>query len=239
MRFTQAWHTPGARDMQTQHHRNTARGPRRTTFQLLTALVALGSAAPLAAQNIISVPFTQGFIGNRGSSAGSANSVLTYQTLGIARTFFIQNSSGSTFEQGNDIPGTLRIVRTNGAIVDVPASANWRNSGGTTYLLGILPRPASPITYTYAGGSISITDGSVNGGTSVGGYIAGYNGATQADGSSTSGNAAQSQLLTALNDYLATVIGSRPAGPVTVTAQSRCSRSSSPVRSTAHPAHRR
>ena len=39
-----------------------------------------------------------------------------------------------------------------------------------------------------------------------------------ADGASTSGSAAQSQLLSALNAYLTTVVSSRPAGPVTGTA---------------------
>ena len=192
---------------------------RGVATSLLAIVAAIGSAPTAAAQNIISVPFTQGFIGTRGSSAGTANNVLTYQTLGISRTFFIQNSSTNSFElQGNDIPGTLRIVRTDGVTLDIPASANWRNSGGTTYLMGILPRPTSPITYTYPGGSISITDGSVNGGSSIGGYLAGYNGSTLTDGASTSGNAAQSQLLSALNAYLTTVVSFRPAGPVTVTA---------------------
>ena len=192
---------------------------RGVATSLLAIVAAMGSAPTAAAQNIISVPFTQGFIGTRGSSAGTANNVLTYQTLGISRTFFIQNSSTNSFElQGNDIPGTLRIVRTDGVTLDIPASANWRNSGGTTYLMGILPRPTSPITYTYPGGSISITDGSVNGGSSIGGYLAGYNGSTLTDGASTSGNAAQSQLLSALNAYLTTVVSFRPAGPVTVTA---------------------
>lgn len=183
------------------------------------ALLAL-SAATLRAQNIISVPFTAGFIGTRGTSAGTANNVLTYATLGIARTFFIQNSSTNQFEiQGNDIPGTLRLVRTNGTTVDIPASVNWRNSGGTTYLIGILPRPASPITWTYgSGSSIQITNGSSNGGSSIGGYIAGNSTTPLADGQSTNGNAAQSGALNGLNSYLATVVQSRPAGPVTVTA---------------------
>ncbi len=84
--------------------------------------------------------------------------------------------------QGNDTFGTLRIVRGNGVTIDIPASANWRNSGGSTCLIGILPRPTSPITETYAGGSINITDGTVHGGTSVGGYLTAYGGATISDG---------------------------------------------------------
>jgi hypothetical protein len=170
------------------------------------------------------VPFTNGFVGARGSSAGTSNGVLTFATLGIARTFFIQNSSTNQFEelQGNDISGTLRIVRTNGTTLDIPASANWRiNSGSTTNLIGILPRPTSPITFTYSGGSIQITDGANPGGSSIGGYVAAYGGALAGDGDDVGGNAAQ--VLSSLNAYLATVVASRPAGPVTVTAQTTAS----------------
>jgi len=184
----------------------------------LVVILLAGMTGELHAQNIISVPFTNGFVGTRSSSAGTSNNVLTYATLGIARTFFIQNSSTNAFElQGNDVPGTLRIVRTNGTTLDMPASANWRNSGGTTFLIGILPRPASPITFAYSGGSIQITDGTVSGGSSLGGYVAAYTGAVLTDGSSTSGNAALGQVLDGLNSYLSTVVASRPAGPVTVT----------------------
>ena len=191
---------------------------------LSMSLALAGAASELGAQTVISVPFTSGFVGTRGTSAGTANNVLTFATLEIARIFFIQSSSTNTFEiQGNDIPGTMRIVRTNGTILDLPASANWRNSGGATYLIGFLPRPSSPITLTYSGGSIQITDGAVNGGTSIGGYAAAYAGSKLTNGQSTNGHAAISQVLGGLNDYLATVIASRPAGPVTVTALSTSS----------------
>ncbi len=191
-----------------------------SSIQKLQALL-VGACALLpvvaAAQNSVSVPFTNGFIGNRSASAGTSNNVLTFSTLGIARIFFIQNSSTNAFEiQGNDIPGIMRIVRSNGTTLDLPASVNWRNSGGSTYLIGILPRPASPYTFSYAGGSIQITDGSVNGGTSVGGYVAAYTGSTLTNGASTSGNAALGQVRDGLNEYLATVLSSRPQGPVTV-----------------------
>jgi hypothetical protein len=199
--------------------RAIARGLLRCGSPLIVALALTGLAGELRAQNIISVPFTNGFIGTRGSNAGEANTVLTYATLGIARTFFIQNSDTTVFQvQGNDIPGTLRIVRTNGTTLDVPALANWRNSGGTTYLIGILPQPTSPITFSYGtSSSIQITNGTVNGGTSVGAYVAAYGGTRVGDGASESGNAAQSQVLSGLNSYLTTVIAQRPAGPVTVT----------------------
>jgi hypothetical protein len=189
---------------------------RRTAFVIVC--LALGVLpGRVEAQNLISVPFTNGFLGTRGSSAGSSNAVKTFATLGISRVFFIQNSSTNTFElQGNDIPGTMRVIRTDGTTLDMPASANWRNSGGTTYLIGILPRPASPVTLTYSGGSVQITDGTSPGGSSLGGYVAAYAGATAVDGDAMSGNAAQSQVLGGLNSYLSTVVASRPAGPVTV-----------------------
>jgi hypothetical protein len=202
------------------------RGPRAVAL-LAIACAALGwTPRALGAQNQVSVPFTNGFIGTRGSSAGSAEGVKTFATLGIARLFFIQSSSTNQFElQGNDIPGTLRIVRTNGTTIDMPASANWRmNSGSHTDLVGILPRPTSPVALSYgAGSTLTITDGANTGGTSIGGYVAGYAGAVATDGSNQSGNAAKSQLLDGMNDYLATVVSSRPAGPVTVTAQSTTS----------------
>jgi hypothetical protein len=192
-------------------------GQTRRTSLMIACLALACLSGELRAQNIISVPFTNGFIGTRGSAAGTSNNVLTYATLGIAKTFFVQSSSTTTFElQGNDIPGTLRIVRTNGTTLDIPASANWRNSGGATFLIGILPRPVAPITFVYSGGSIQITDGSSSGGSSVGGYVAAYAGAVLADAGSTNGNAAQSQVLSGLNDYLTTVVASRPVGPVTV-----------------------
>jgi hypothetical protein len=189
---------------------------------ILLALAALGGE--LQAQNVISVPFTNGFVGARGSSAGTSNDVLTFATLGIARTFFIQNSSTSQFQelQGNDISGTLRIVRTNGTTLDIPASANWRiNSGSTTDLIGILPRPISPVTFTYPGGSIQITDGANPGGIE---HRRLRGRPTAAPSRSTARHRRQRGAgAGSLNTYLATVVASRPAGPVTVAAQSTTS----------------
>jgi hypothetical protein len=190
--------------------------------RLAAPAVLLGLAVlpgAVGAQQVLSVPFPTGFVGTRGSSAGTANDALTFTTLQIARIFFVQSSSTNLFQvQGNDVPGTLRIVRTDGTTLSMPALANWRNSGGSTYLIGFLPRPASPITLRYAADSIQITDGSNPGGTSIGGYVAAYSGARLADGADESGNAATSGVVSGLNNYLATVVASRPAGPVTVNA---------------------
>ena len=56
---------------------------------LSMSLALAGAASELGAQTVISVPFTSGFVGTRGTSAGTANNVLTFATLEIARIFFI------------------------------------------------------------------------------------------------------------------------------------------------------
>ena len=50
----------------------------------------------------------------------------------------------------------------------------------------------------------------------MGGYVAAYTGTPAVDGENMGGNAATSQVQSGLNAYLATVVSSRPAGPVTV-----------------------
>ena len=77
----------------------------KTNLKLLIVVlffVQLGAFS----QNQLSVPFTNGFIGVKGSNSQQANTIKTYATLGIAKTFFIQNSaSASVFKlQGNYVP---------------------------------------------------------------------------------------------------------------------------------------
>lgn len=72
----------------------------------------------LHAQTEISVPFTNGFIGVAGNGQ-SATSIKTFTTLGIAKAFFVQQSSSASFQlQGNDIPGVVRIQLNSGQVID-------------------------------------------------------------------------------------------------------------------------
>ena len=182
------------------------------------ALALSGATVTAGAQNIISVPFTNGFIGTQGTSSNKSVSILTFTTLEIARILFIQNSPSGVFvSQGNDVIGTVRIVRTNGATVDIPAVANWRvTTGGAVDLIGFLPQPTSPVRLAYgvSGQFIDITDGVSN----LGGYLVGYSGSFPTDGGTVNGNAAP--VVGDLNAYLN---GSRPAGPVTVSTLSTAS----------------
>lgn len=177
------------------------------------------AAAPLRAQNILSVPFTNGFIGATGSNAGQSNNVQSFAAYGIARIFFIQNSTTTEFQiQGNDIAGTIRFVGTNGSTLDIPGAAVWRqNNGATTYLVGFVPQISGTLTWNYgAGQTLTITNGETTGGTNIGAYFNSYAGPFATSGNE-SGNAAKSGVLQGLNQYLGTVNGARPSGPVTVT----------------------
>ena len=188
-------------------------------FLLLGLAVLSAAAAPLRAQNILSVPFNNGFIGATGSNAGQSNNVQSLASYGIARIFFIQNSTTSSFQiQGNDIAGTIRFVGTNGTTLDIPGAAVWRqNNGATTYLVGFVPQITGSLTWNYGSGqTLTITNGETTGGTNIGAYFNSYAGPFSTSGNE-SGNAAKSGVLNGLNQYLGTVNAARPSGPVTVT----------------------
>ncbi|WP_310594199.1 gliding motility-associated C-terminal domain-containing protein [Flavobacterium sp.] len=168
----------------------------------------------------VSVPFSEGFIGLKGSNPQDATNIKTFTTLGIAKAFFVQQSTSGIFQipsgyQGNDIPGTIRLQLTSGQIIEFPGAIVWRNTNGSTVnMFGILPNTSiSPINFTYGGSSTyTINTTSDLGFKKIGATL------TLTDGSSVSGNAATSGLLSDLNAYLTTTQGLRPTGPVTVTA---------------------
>ena len=204
------------------HHQSRWRhGPwARSASWIMTAfaLVAAVMFAPRAAQAqiVASVPFNNGFIGATGANPQQSDNVTSFTDLNIARIFFIQSTSDGRFQQlqGNDILGTIRIVGTAGNTLDIPASAVWRQGGGTTELIGFIPRLTNPVTWTHAGGSFTITDGANTGGSNIGGYFNGVTPPAPLTGTNQSGNAAGT--LGDLNDYLDLVNAQRPNGPVTV-----------------------
>ena len=169
----------------------------------------------------VSVPFSEGFIGIIGTNPQDATNIKTFTTLGIAKAFFVQQSSSGIFEipsgyQGNDIPGTIRLQLTSGQIIEFPGAIVWRKtSGSTVNMFGVLPNSSiSPINFTY-GGSSTYT---INSLSDLGFKKIGAN-LTFTDGSNVSGNAATSGLLDDLNAYLTATQGLRPNGPVTVNSQ--------------------
>ncbi len=165
----------------------------------------------------VSVPFSEGFIGVVGSNAQTSNTIKTFSTLGIAKAFFVQQSTNGSFQlQGNDIAGTIRLQLNSGQIIEFAGAIVWRtpNSGGYQ-TFGIIPSASmTPISFVYGGSSTYTINSSSNlGFKKIGEAI------TYTDNSNVSGNAATSGLLDDLNAYLTTTQSLNPNGPVTVTTQ--------------------
>ena len=188
-------------------------------FIRCTAIIVLMNCGiSMSAQNTLSVPFTNGFVGTVGNNSAKADNIQGFSTLGLTKVDFVQNSSGAVFEiQGNDIPGLVRFVSITGQSLDIEGAIVWRvNSGSTIEIFGFIPATTtSAVNLSTIGASNYVLDASSNIGMRP-------NGGTFAivDGDNISGNAASAGLLDALNDYLATVIANRPAGSVTVNDES-------------------
>jgi hypothetical protein len=148
------------------------------------------------AQNIISVPFTSGFVGsNTGNNASSSSVYLS--SLGWTNIQFSQTSNTSTFvAQGNDIIGNVLITDANGVEHTINGYVKWRAPSGTVTSLVFSPTSTNVLAVA-GGGSYTINS------TKYVGLI--FNGKTltiAANGSVT-GNAATTGLLSELNGYLA------------------------------------
>ena len=75
-------------------------------------LLTLGSH--IYAQNIISVPFNDGFVGDVVNNTSASNAV-KFSTNLWSNVQFIQNSTSTIFvAQGNDIPGSVFITDSQG-----------------------------------------------------------------------------------------------------------------------------
>lgn len=164
-------------------------------------------------QNLISVSFNKGAVGSKGSNAQDLTNLTNFQTLLVSKAYFIQNSSVSIFQvQGNDIPGTLRLVTNTNRFVDIPGSMVWNDNGNASSreFMGFLPSP-NLVSFNLAsfGGLNYTIDNTRN-------FALGFvnKNPTFTNGASVGGNA--SSPIDALNNYLATFNTSRPTGPVTV-----------------------
>ena len=85
----------------------------------------------LHAQNLISVPFTNGFVGNNSgnTSSSSAYYLSGVSSLGWSNIQFAQNSASSQFvkvAQGNDVQGSVLITDSNGTEHSIDGFIKWR-----------------------------------------------------------------------------------------------------------------
>ena len=159
-------------------------------------------------QNLISVPFTNGFVGDNTANNVSSNSFYLTGTGGLGWTNiqFAQNSSSNIFvAQGNDIIGMVLITDNQGVEHTINGFVKWRAPSGTVTTICFQPATGTNITIATNNNNGSttynITDTNYIGLT--------FNGqnldipTTGAKARQVSGNAATNGLLDDLNTYLA------------------------------------
>ncbi|MFM1771028.1 MAG: hypothetical protein RLZZ71_170, partial [Bacteroidota bacterium] len=179
-------------------------------------------------QNIITVPFNNGFVGL--NTANNAADQCYYLSgaggLGWTNVQFTQNSPTNIFvAQGNDIIGSVLITASNGVEYSIPGFIKWRTPSGNNPATMVFS-PSAGSTYTLAtngfngSSTYTITDLTYIGLT--------FNGETLTISpvpGVVTGNAATNGLLDALNNYLQSfadmsisdAIVSESGGSVTIT----------------------
>ncbi len=100
-------------------------------------------AASATRAEVVSVPFSEGFVGLRGQNNQDADTVVTFADLGFDATFFSQVSATGEFigsgAQGNDVAGTLRL-RRGAEVLDIDGRIGWQlKEQGDLKLFGFLP----------------------------------------------------------------------------------------------------
>ncbi len=196
----------------------------KSSILIFFMFVALAFSNAIA-QNIISIPFNSGFVGDNTAQNVSSNSVYL-SSLGWTNVQFAQSTSGTTFTaQGNDIIGMIYITDANGVEHTINGFVKWRAPSGTVTALVFSPSSTAVLATNGSNGSSTYTISS----TKYVGLI--FNGMTLTiptsgnNAGQVSGNAATSGLLTTLNDYLGTLPSisitdatvNESAGTVTVT----------------------
>ncbi len=156
----------------------------------------------------LSVYFTGGYLGTQGPSTNQADNIKTFAWLGIQKVAFVQSDTDNdgrfdVATQGNDIPGTLRIVQTNGTVTQLAGALNWRETDrGNVEVLGFIFAANASATLTNGANSFTITGGSTANTSSTLGLKVYRSTFTFTNDEERTGNAAPVGLLEALNTQL-------------------------------------
>ncbi|WMW77792.1 Ig-like domain-containing protein [Flavobacterium sp. 20NA77.7] len=170
----------------------------------------------VSSQNLISVPFTNGFVGNNTANNQSTNAYYLSGASGLGWTNiqFAQNSTSSIFvAQGNDIIGMVIITDANGVEHTINGFVKWRAPSGTVTTLVFQPQTGSNFTLATNGFNGSSTY-VINDTKYIGLTFNGQSLSISPVPGTVSGNAATNGLLDALNNYL----GSLPSVSIQQTA---------------------
>ena len=160
----------------------------------------------LNGQNLITVPFSNGFVGDNSANNNSTNVYYTAGATGVGLGWtnlqFTQNSTASIFTlQGNDIVGSVLVTDASGLEKTIDGFIKWRAPSGSVTTMCFQPTTGTNVTLatngTNGSSTYTITDTKYIGLT--------FNGQTLSISGvpgSVSGNAATSGLLDLLNNYL-------------------------------------
>lgn len=164
---------------------------------VFTTLLLCTFAPNLVAQNLISAPFNNGFVGNNTANNKATNCYYT-NALGWSKLEFAQNSTANVFvAQGNDIIGMVRVTDANGVEHSINGFIKWRAPSGSVTTMVFSPSQTATLATNGSNGSASYVINSTK-------YIGlTFNGNTLTfSGGEVTGNAATNGLLDALNQYL-------------------------------------
>ncbi len=154
------------------------------------------------AQNLLTVPFGSGFVGDNSGNNVSSNS-LYLSALGWNNIQFAQSTSTSSFvSQGNDIIGMIYITDANGVEHTINGYVKWRAPSGTVTCLVFAPSNTKVLATNGSNGSSTYT---ISASKYVGLIFNGKTLTIASSGSNAgqvSGNAATTGLLDELNSYL-------------------------------------
>ncbi|MFZ9658093.1 MAG: hypothetical protein ACO29Z_05325, partial [Crocinitomicaceae bacterium] len=135
---------------------NLLRFSKNLLVSILFAVIALS----VQAQNLITVPFNNGFVGNNTANNVSSNSFYLSGASGLGWTNvqFAQNSTSNIFvAQGNDIIGMVLITDNNGVEHTVNGFVKWRAPSGTVTTICFQPQAGTNLTLATNGNNGSAT----------------------------------------------------------------------------------
>ncbi|MFM1852732.1 MAG: hypothetical protein RL164_49 [Bacteroidota bacterium] len=193
----------------------------RFSKQLLFTFIFASSTILSFAQNLLTVPFSNGFVGN--NTANNESSVSYYlssgtNNVGWSNVQFAQNSSSTIFvAQGNDITGMVLITDFNGVEHTIEGFIKWRAPSGQVTTMVFQPATNTNVTLATNGGNGS-NSYTINSTKYIGLTFNGNSLSIPQTGNNAlkvTGNAATSGLLDDLNAYLAS-FGKISIGDVTV-----------------------
>jgi hypothetical protein len=131
--------------------------PKKQNKSILLGLIIVFNLFGLQAQNLITVPFINGFVGDNTANNASNNAYYLSGTggLGWSNIQFAQNSNTNVFvAQGNDIIGMVLITDASGVEHTIDGFIKWRTPSGNSPHTMVF-QPAANATATLATNSFN------------------------------------------------------------------------------------